>query len=418
MRLARFLVPVVALVVLGAGLSACDQIGGSEEEGEVYRIYVSAPTQGRQTGQDLIDSAQIAVQEFGQDIEGARIEAVQLNDSDELGDFRPALVRRNARKAARDPQTIAYIGDLESGASEISAPILNRAGVLQVSATSTALGLTRPGPKEEAELQPSGTRTFARVVPNDLVQAAAIGQFMVEESVYSVFLVDDGGAYGAGLAKLVGRALDTYYKVDVRGRGRITSKSQVAGMVDQVVEARPDAVLLAGADLALGRDFYRAVNQADPTIKLFGGDAFANEQFTLGLGEVGLDTYLTTPALPAGNYAKSGSRYLKTFEERYGREPQPSGIFAYEAAAAIIDSFRLANDERVRQGPPADMRRAVRNVFFSISERPSPLGSYSIDAYGDTSLSFYGAYRVEDGELVLGRALEIPEFLVRELRGP
>lgn len=217
--------------------------------------------------------------------------------------------------------------------------------------------------------------------------------------------------------KLVKRALDTYYKVEVRGTGRITSGSDVKAMTERVVKAQPDAVFLAGSDYPIARAFLRSVNRADPTIKLFGGDSFAITQFTRSLGPVGLDTYLTTPMLPAGNYAKSGSEYLRTFEERYGREPDPIGIFGYEAGAAVIDSFRLAYDERVRRGSPADMRRAVRNVFFSITERPSPLGSYSIDTYGDTTLSFYGAYRVEDGELVLGRTLEIPEFLIRELRG-
>ena len=403
--------------LMGLGLAGCDQAGDEQGDREVYRIYVSGPAEGRQIGQDIIDSVQIAVDEFGQGIEGAKIEAVRLNDANQLGEFLPALVRRNARKAARDPRTIAYIGDVDSGASEISAPILNRAGVLQVSATSTALGLTRPGPKQVAKLQPSGTRTFARVVPNDLVQAAAVGQFMAEESVYSVFLVDDGGAYGTGLTRLVKRALDTYYKVDVKGTGRITSGSDVKAMTERVVKAQPDAVFLAGSDYAVAQAFLRSVNRADPTIKLFGGDSFAITQFTRSLGPVGLDTYLTTPMLPTGNYARSGSEYLRTFEKRYGREPDPIGIFGYEAGAAVIDSFRLAYDERVRSGTPENLRRAVRNVFFSITERPSPLGSYSIDIYGDTTLSFYGAYRVEDGELVLGRTLEIPEFLIRELRG-
>ena len=410
----------LAGLVLVFGLAGCDEfdrIVGSGEEETVYRIYVSGPTEGRQTGQDLYDSVQIAIDQFGQGIEGAKIEAVQLNDSDSQGQFVPALVRRNARKAASDPRTIAYIGDLQSGASEISAPILNRAGILQVSATSTALGLTRSDPEREAELQPSGTRTFARVVPNDLVQAAAIGQFMVEESVYSVFLVDDGGAYGAGLAELAKKALGDFYEIEIKGTGRIRSEKQVPGMVERVVEAQPDAVLLAGSDLPLGRDFFGKVNEADPTIKLFGGDAFANPQFTRSLGEVGLDTYLTTPMLPADNYARSGSEYLSAFEEKYGREPEPMGIFGYEAAAAIIYSFREVDDGRFRQGSPERLRQAVRNVFFSIRERESSLGSYSIDAYGDTSLSFYGAYRVEDGELVLGRSLDIPPYLIRELRG-
>ena len=86
----------------------------------------------------------------------------------------PARCAANARHAVQDRSTIAYIGDFSSGASAVSAPITNAAGILQVSPASTYGGLTRAdgGDKGEPEkYSPSGKLTFARVIPNDIVQA-------------------------------------------------------------------------------------------------------------------------------------------------------------------------------------------------------------------------------------------------------
>ena len=84
--------------------------------------------------------------------------------------------------AATDRTTIGYIGDYNSGATAVSIPQLNRVEIPQISPSSTALGLTRGGleaaPGEPEKYYPTGKRTFARVVPNDGVQAQVIVRLM------------------------------------------------------------------------------------------------------------------------------------------------------------------------------------------------------------------------------------------------
>ena len=55
----------------------------------------------------------------------------------------PDKTAENARKAVENTRTIAYIGELDSGATAISLPITNEAGFVQVSPGSTAVGLTK-----------------------------------------------------------------------------------------------------------------------------------------------------------------------------------------------------------------------------------------------------------------------------------
>ena len=55
----------------------------------------------------------------------------------------PGQTSAASRKAAQDSSTIAYLGEADGGASTASLPILNEAGILQVSPTDATAGLTR-----------------------------------------------------------------------------------------------------------------------------------------------------------------------------------------------------------------------------------------------------------------------------------
>ncbi|TMK74226.1 MAG: branched-chain amino acid ABC transporter substrate-binding protein, partial [Actinobacteria bacterium] len=95
----------------------------------------------------------------------------------QAGEWDPGQTAADARKAASDPNTVYYIGEFNSGASEVSIPILNNAGIPQVSPANTYVGLTtnEPGsaPGEPDKYYPTGNRTYLRIVPRDSIQAAA-----------------------------------------------------------------------------------------------------------------------------------------------------------------------------------------------------------------------------------------------------
>jgi branched-chain amino acid transport system substrate-binding protein len=402
-----------ALAGLCLAFSACGPDSADEPQRSLT-IYVSQPTTGGRGGRDTIRAVEIAVANQGSRIGEAEIRVVGLNDADPEGRFDPALVRANARRAAEDPTTIAYIGEFDSSGTEIAMPILNRAGILHVSSGSTAVKLTRPSPAVGERLRPTGLRTFARVVPNDTVQSAALTQFMQEESVGRVFVVDDGGTYGLGLKRYFDR-LAELAGIEIVGTSPATPRTDMVALAETVDESGADAVLYAGSDLETGLNLFEAISRASIHVKLFGGDGISLTGFLDELGDAELDTYVTAPMLPAGNYAISGESFFERFRDRHGEEAEPMSIFGYEAGDAVMDSIRAGVRGDIATQPIATLRNDTRDAFFSISERPSALGSYSIDANGDTTLTFYGAYRVEGGELVLGRAIDVPGSLLQEV---
>jgi branched-chain amino acid transport system substrate-binding protein len=252
------------------------------------------------------------------------------------------------------------------------------------------------------------------VVPNDTVQAAALTEFMQEETVDKVFVVDDRGTYGLGLKKYFER-LAGPAGIEIIGREAATRRTDVVSLAERIDRSGADAMLYAGSDLEIGLDLFEAINRASVHVKLFGGDGISLSGFLEELGDVELDTYITAPMLPGGNYAISGESFFETFAERYGEPAQPMSIFSYEAGDSIMDAIRTGASGDIATQPISILRKDTRDEYFSISERPSALGSYSIDANGDTTLTFYGAYRVEGGQLVLGRAMDIPGSILQGL---
>src|SRR4030095_10000032 len=129
-----------------------------------------------------------------------------LDDSTaQAGAWTPEATQTNALKAAQDDSTAAYIGEFTSGASAVSIPILNEAGVPQISPANTAVGLTSDdpgaGPGEPDKDSPSGSRPYTRIVPKDTIQGAALATLMKEDGCTKVFMTNDKEVYGAGLAE-------------------------------------------------------------------------------------------------------------------------------------------------------------------------------------------------------------------------
>ena len=81
--------------------------------------------------------------------------------------------------------------------------------------------------------------------------------------------------------------------------------------------------------------------------------------------------------------------FRDAFEAEHDRRPGPYAAYGYEAMAVVLDSIERADD-------PLD-RTAVVESFLSTADRQSILGTYSIDAVGDTTLTALGAYEIRPG---------------------
>ena len=99
------------------------------------------------------------------------------------------------------------LGTFNSGCAAIEIPVLNQApngGIAMIPPANTFVCLTEGGPgcedTEPDKYYPTGNRNYARVVPHDAYQGAAVAEFVKEQGVKSVYILNDKEAYGLGVA--------------------------------------------------------------------------------------------------------------------------------------------------------------------------------------------------------------------------
>ena len=401
-------VGVIWAIALGTGLAAC---GGQRESAvangsDTLTLYSSLPLHGpdRERARDMVNAIKLALQEAGGKVGPFKITYVPLDSATpEAGTWTADKVLDNARKAVRDLNAIAYIGERDSAATALSLPLTNEGHILQVSPSSTYDGLTRESRRhgEPERFYPSGERTFARVVPRDHVQASALVAYMKASGVRRLALIADRQIYGGGLADEVEKAA-ARQGIEVVDLGRIDARrGDLSATAQNVAETGLDAFLFAGTTDTGAARLFAAVAAAAPRMLLFGPAAVADQAFVRDLPAAARRRMrITSPALSPRLLPDRARLFRERFRRTFGRQPAPEALQAYEAASAVLHSIRAAGDK-------GNDRSAVTDRFFAIDDRESVLGTYSIDRFGDTTLSTYAGKRIIDGRLVLDKVLEV-----------
>jgi branched-chain amino acid transport system substrate-binding protein len=389
------------------GCGGTGATGASETAGNQLAVYSSLPLQGPSAAisQQIVDGEKLALAQAGGRVGPFRVSYVSLDDSNPTsGKWSPDVTATDAKMAAQDTSTIAYLGEYNSAATALSLPLINAAGILQISPSSPYVGLTSSldaGQDEPGRFYPTGRRTFARLLPGDPGQAVAQARLMRALGVHKVYVLDDQDPFEVPLAQLVaseaqraGIALAAHDSLSVTAGGNYT------GEVEKIVESGAQAVFFAGGTGPGAAVLWKQLHAADPRLLLLGPSTMVDESFTSTVGAAADSTYLTTPVLPARSYPPSAQRVLSEYRRSFGAEADPYALYGYEAMSAVLGAIRSA-------GSRGNERQAVIDRFFAATHPDSVLGPYSIEADGETTLARYGVDRVVGGRPVFYRAISI-----------
>ena len=396
---------VLAAAVALAGCSPGAGAGGDSVSGDVLRIYSSQPLRGvlSQDATAIVRGEWLALQDAGGRVGKWRVELRALSDADPVaGTWEPGLVSANARRAAQDDKTIAYLGETGTGASAVAIPILNETGVLEVSPTDSVTGFTREAganPGEPDKYYPTRDENFARLVPPDDVQSAALLQLLQDERAKKLYLLHDQRLYGQGIARAVGRAARRKGIAVVKVQGaELEEGTDLAGLAAEVAASGADAFLYAGEAVRQVPGLYDVVAQAAPKATLVGTYTQANSAFAGALSPR-LTVLTTAPWLSLKSYPPAARRVAERYERRYG-EPMPTiALYGYEAMAVVLDAIRRARGD-------GNDRAKLIDELLDTRNRASVLGTFSFDRNGDVGTKVYGAWRVRDGRVSFARVLD------------
>ena len=405
MRFNRAAVCGLLVPALAFGVAACGDDdksstgGGGTAEGTTLTIYSSLPLQGTSRGQSeaVINGEKLALSDVGGKVGKYTIKYVSLDDStaQNPGTADESKTAQNARQAIRDKSTIFYLGEFNSGGTKVSLPILNKANIPQISPSNTYIGLTtdEPGsePGEPDKYYPTKTKTYARVVPRDKIQGEALVSVMKEEGCKTVTLWNDKSTYGAGLARNVKLSAEEAGLTIENEQGTDKNSPNYRSIASKV---KSDCFLWAGVTGENGVQVYKDVASANKTVKLYGPDGVTEEAFSNpakgGIpASVGKRTKTTVATLGVEDLPDAGP-VLEKYKTTYKTQTvDPYAIYGYETMALALDVLKRAGDK-------ANDRAEVVKQLFATKDRQSVLGMYSIDANGDTTLTDYGLYVIDD----------------------
>jgi len=303
------------------------------------RVYASLPLSGptASDGRDVLLGVQLALE---------RWTSVELVVLDSFGPDRDEVAVAHARRAAGDDSAVAYIGDFHSSQVLETAPILGDAGLLQITPVATYVGLGGP--------------TLVRLMPNDAAGARAIAAWLDEMRVRSLLVVHDHDeGYGMPVGAMCVEA--------AAARGLAVRSGPVWDDPPERADILEiEAVVYAGAGGASIAPLWETLHQLDPT-PLARRDR----------------RYRRPPARPGA-------------EPRCGGEDAP--IRRKSRAVCFLrvrgHGARPRLHRRGRRGSGGRHARCTRHA-----RSRSPLGTYSLDENGLTTMAEYGRLAVIGHEL-------------------
>jgi branched-chain amino acid transport system substrate-binding protein len=399
---------LAALAGVAAAITGCGGISGASETlGNQLAIYSSMPLQGPSAGisQEIVNGERLALSQAGGQIGQLKIGYVSLDDANpKTGGLDPSATATDAKTAAQDTSTIAYLGEYGSEATAVSLPLINAAGILQVSPGSPYIGLTSSldaGQDEPERFYPSGKRNFGRLQLSDRAQAVAQAKLMRALGVSKLYVVDDQNPFEVPLATLVGSEAERE-GVALAAHDSITTTpgSVFSGEVEKIQKSGAQAVFFAGGGGAGTVALWRDLHRADPHLLLLGSSSLSAEAFTAAIGPAASSTYLTTPVLALGDYPPDAGRVLEDYRRQFAGQPGAYALYGYEAMSVVLEAIR-------RAGSRGNDRQAVIDSFFATANRDSVLGRYSMQPDGETTLARYGVDRIVGGHARFYRAFDV-----------
>jgi branched-chain amino acid transport system substrate-binding protein len=371
----------------------------SSSGGKTVDIYSSLPLQGSSTAQTdpMVNGMKLALSQAGGKAGPFTVNYQSLDDSTAAaGKWDPGQTAADARKVAADPKAVYYMGEFNSGASEISIPILNQAGIPMVSPANTYVGLTTnlPGsaPGEPEKYYPTGTRNYLRIVPIDSIQAAADLIAMKQAGCTKVAVANDKEAYGAGLATLLGLEKKEYGVTITSNTGIDPTAPNFRSYASTIQGQGADCFFFSGIVSNGAVQITKDVHAALPKAKIFGPDGVCTDSYTSqAKGGVPAALYPLMECTVATQNLSAypgGKAFLAAYKAKYGTaNPDPYAIYGYE-------DMKLGLDTIAKLGAQGDSKSAVLKALFATTSRQSVLGTYGFNKDGDTTLKSYGLYKV------------------------
>lgn len=373
---------LVIIVLVAICLGPLGAIAGAQTT-EPIKIGLQAPMTGDYAyeGQGFQKAVQLLVDQVNKN-GGLLGRQVELVVEDDAGDpTQAALVADRLVNAG----VVAVIGGYNSTATEPASAIYDEAGVLQITPSSTATGLSEKGYKR-----------FFRVCFLDDRQALFAVMAMQEVlGAKTIGVLHDNSTYGKGLADWTKKyAEDAGLKVGFFDA--INPKDQdFTPILTNIGKAGLDVVYFTGYH-AQGGLLLKQTADLGLKIQWMMGNANNNPELVQIAGvKAATGTFITTEPLPQDLTSPESINFVKAFTDAY-KEPPDSiwWLLAGEAFNVIADAI-----DQTKSVDPEVLANYLHTDFKNFAGISGPIIGF--DEKGDRLGTIHALYQIDDqGKLV------------------
>jgi len=324
---------------------------------------------------------------------GYKLETIVLDSGTATaGQYDPAQAATNTKKLVANPSVVANLGPEMSGEGKAMSPILSAASLATITPSSTNPDITSADPKFIQQFRPNKKAVYFRTVTTDAFQGPNMANYFMDHlKVKSVYVLDDSGAFGVGVA-------DSFQKqaekrgMKVVGRDQLNPKeADYSTILTKIKAAGVDAIYYGGvsqAGVKLCKQSYDIV----PKMIKSGADGMFSPELLEGCGFPAVEGWFATQATPNVLEDASAAQTIEKYRKLFGTSPDNYALTAYDAALVVIDAIKRT----AASGKPVN-RENVRDAIQA-TKMKTVQGEVAFDDNGDIINKVISVFQVtKDG---------------------
>ncbi|MCB8945417.1 MAG: branched-chain amino acid ABC transporter substrate-binding protein [Ardenticatenaceae bacterium] len=368
----------------------CVQVGANDPIRVGYLLALTGD--GGYLGQDSLRGMEMALAERDALFMGHPIELVGADTGCVVETGRLA-----ALATADNPSLVGVIGPTCSAVAEAVIPIINRAGLVMISPSSTRPDLPLVDGAATGEWQ----KSFFRTVPNALWQGQVAAEFATQAlGVTSAAVIYDETVWSEALRQSFVEAFMALGGQVMFMRQMTVGQTDVSELMTLVSSSQPELIYLP----LFEPEASLLINNlpANPERVLLGADSLLLPSFAESAGTAVRGMAVTGPAVAGAAH----DAFLEQWAVTYGDVPQvPYHAYAYDGVAMLLAAAEAVAQEG-RNGELLIGRQALREV---LAERPFVGLSGTLACQGGecSRPAAIGVYQLTD-EQILGRVWPPP----------
>ena len=376
MSLRHFVLALVLLFAIGASA----QEAGKPDDVKVVKIGIAAPLTGfsASNGKDVENAARLAFEEAnaqGFKIGGKKV-AFEIDAQDDAADPKTAVL---VAQRFVDEGVSGVIGHYNSGCSVAASAVYRRAGIPQISPTSSSPSYTA-----------QGFETTFRTISNDDQMALLAATYSVERlGARRIAVIDDSTDYGTNLVTEYVKAIQKRGAQLVSWQYTTVSAIDFRALLTTIKGLNPDLIFYVGQDIQAA-GLAKQIRQLGIKARFMGEGGFTNDHFLqlAGSGAKGMLSW--EYGLPRDRMPRAAELDAR-LKARFGAGIVQFAPLAYDAAWAMINAMKSADST-----DPAQYIKALRtNEFDGIT------GTIAFTRTGDLRNASATLYEEQGGKWVV-----------------